>query len=100
MEFAELLFFTDTLFRIVIGCILHVPLWGRWLPFTLAHFLKYLNYADGCLFSDRVMVLGQMALNLEKDASRVGVKIKTSKTKVLKSDGLSHFSLWVEQRKR
>lgn len=53
-------------------------------------FLKHLNYADDiCLLSQRVMDLGQMALNLEKETSRVGLNVKFNKIDVLSSTGSS-----------
>lgn len=46
-------------------------------------FLKYLDYEDDiCLFSYWLMILGQVALDLERQASKVGLKINTNKTKV------------------
>lgn len=46
----------------------------------MTFFLKFLDYADDIwLPSHRVMDLGQMALDLERKASRVGL----NKTKVL-----------------
>lgn len=50
------------------------------LQSTMKSFLKHLDYADGiCLLSQWITELGQ-ALYLEKEESRVGLKINTIKT--------------------
>lgn len=56
----------------------HTALPGRHRRFqwTVISFLKYFDITDNsCLFSQ----LGQLVLNLENEASRVGVKINTGK---------------------
>lgn len=59
---------------------------------AIAFFLKYLNYADDiCLLSYQVMGFGQKVLDLEKEASRVVLKIKTHKIKVLSLTGFSFY---------
>lgn len=56
------------------------------LQWTIRYFLKHLEYADDiCL--QRVVDFNQMLLNLERDASRVRLKI--NKIKVLSLTGLS-----------
>lgn len=52
--------------------------------------LKYLNYADDiCLLTRRVLGLNQMAMDLENEASRVGLKLNTHKMEALSLRGLS-----------
>lgn len=48
----------------------------------MASFLKCLDYAhDICLLSHRIIDLHQMAVDLEKEAGRVELKININKTK-------------------
>lgn len=64
--------------------------------FEVQRKVRHLNYAGNiCLFSLRVKDVGQMALHLGREASKLGLKANINETNVLSLTAQRSLPIWI-----